>query len=93
MQWPAVVGVQDAPGLDMGDGALDRRAEAGDPGIEFLLPVQQFPACRFLIRGEVIGALVAFIRDDAEGSGENALGRGLPQRPPYRGRGRAADRK
>lgn len=38
---PAVVGVQDAPAPYAGDGALDWRAQVGDPGIVFLLPVER----------------------------------------------------
>src|SRR5260370_37922409 len=49
---PPVIGVENTPGLDMSDRSLDSGAQAVYLGIEFLLPVKQFPAWRLLKRGD-----------------------------------------
>jgi len=49
VQWSAVVGVQDAPGLEVGDGLLDVVADPVDGGVELDLPVQETSKGCFLI--------------------------------------------
>jgi len=43
----AVVGVQDSPGLEVGDGAFDPVADLVDRGVELLLPVEELTAGSF----------------------------------------------
>ena len=45
----------------MSDRALDRRTQPIYLGIEFLLPVKQFPALRLLKRGDEACALIALV--------------------------------
>src|ERR1019366_2281602 len=42
-EWPPVVGVENAPGLDVGDCALDWGAQAAHVRVELLLPFKQVP--------------------------------------------------
>jgi hypothetical protein len=63
---PPVIGVENTPGFEMSDRALDRGTQSTHLGIEFLLPVKQFPALRLLKRGDEARALVALVADPAE---------------------------
>src|ERR1035441_5667902 len=48
-EWPPVVGVENAPGLDVGDCALDWGAQAAHVRVELLLPFKQVPDLRKLV--------------------------------------------
>jgi len=50
-EWPTVIGVENTPGLEMSDRALDGSAQPVDLYVEFYLPVKQFSASRFLELG------------------------------------------
>ena len=58
----------------MSDRALDRRTQLIYLGIEFLLPVKQFPALRLLKRGDEARALIALVADPAESSRHDIRG-------------------
>ena len=64
--------MKNTPGFEMSDRALDRCAQLAYLGVEFLLPVKQFPALRLLERGDEARALVTFVADPAVG-GRNAI--------------------
>src|SRR5262249_33116694 len=59
----AVVGVEDTPGFDVGDGSLDHVPNLVDLSVEFLLPVQKLTASRFLDRRDHVVTDVALIAD------------------------------
>ena len=63
---PPVIGVENTPGFEMSDSALNWGAQLIHLGIEFLLPVKQFPALRLLDRGDEARALIALVADPAE---------------------------
>jgi len=67
-EWPPVIGVENAPGFEMSDRALDRGAQPVYLCIEFLLPVKQLPALRLLERCYEARALIALVADPAGGS-------------------------
>ena len=71
---PPVIGVENSPGFEMSDRALDGRTQPIYLGIEFLLPVKQFPALRLLKRGDEARALIAFVADPAESSRHDIFG-------------------
>ncbi len=58
----------------MSDRALDGRTQPIYLGIEFLLPVKQFPALRLLKRGNEARALIALVADPAESSRHDICG-------------------
>ena len=58
----------------MSDRALDRGAQLVYLGVEFLLPVKQFPALRLLKRGDEVRALIAFVADPAVGGSNDICG-------------------
>src|ERR1017187_8030473 len=66
-EWPPVVGVENAPGLDVGDCALDWGAQAAHVRVELLLPFKQVPVLWFLDRRDVTGSLISLVADTAEG--------------------------
>src|SRR5712691_10220636 len=57
----------------MSDLTLDRGAKLIYLGVEFLLPVKQLPALRFLKRGNELRTLIALVADSAVG-GRNDIG-------------------
>jgi len=59
---PAVVGVQDSPGLDVGDNAFDGGAESVDDRVIGLAVVAEFGAWRFLGRADDLASLGGFKR-------------------------------
>src|SRR5664279_2014819 len=59
----AVVGMQDSPGLDVGDNAFDGRAESVDDRVIGLAVVAEFGAWRFLGRADDLASLVALVAD------------------------------
>jgi len=63
--------VENTPGFEVSDRALDWRTQPIYLGIEFLLPVKQFPALRLLKRGDEARALIAFVANPAESSRHN----------------------
>ena len=67
-EWPPVIGVENAPGFEMSDRALDRGAQPVYLCIEFLLPVKQLPALRLLERCYEARALIALVADPAGGA-------------------------
>src|SRR5229473_8597939 len=71
-EWPPVIGVENTPGFEMSNRALDRGTQPVYLGIEFLLPVKQFPASRLLKRGDEARALIALVADPA-GSGRHDI--------------------
>ena len=71
---PPVIGVENTPGFEMSDCALNWGAQPIYLGIEFLLPVKQFPALRLLKRGDEARALIALVADPAEGSRHDICG-------------------
>src|SRR5271165_3325186 len=73
-EWPPVIGVENTPGFEMSDRALDWSTQPIHLGIEFLLPVKQFPALRLLKRGDEARALVALVADPAEGGRHDICG-------------------
>ena len=58
----------------MSDRALDWGTQPIYLGIEFLLPVKQFPALRLLKRGDEARALIALVADPAESSRHDICG-------------------
>jgi hypothetical protein len=64
---PPVIGMNNTPGFEMSDRALDRGAQLVYLGVEFLLPVQQLPALRLLERGDEVRALITLVADPAVG--------------------------
>ena len=58
----------------MSDRALNWGAQLIHLGIEFLLPVKQFPALRLLKRGDEARALIALVADPAESSRHDICG-------------------
>ena len=71
---PPVIGVENTPGFEMSDCALNWGAQPIYLGIEFLLPVKQFPALRLLKRGDEARALIALVADPAESSRHDICG-------------------
>ena len=74
-----VIGVENTPGFEMSDRALDWGTQPIHLGIEFLLPVKQFPALRLLKRGDKARTLVALVADPAESSRHDIGGLLSPQ--------------
>src|ERR1035437_8279508 len=62
-EWPPVTGVENTPGFEVSDRALDGRTQPIYLGIEFLLPVKQFPALGLLERGDEARALITLVAD------------------------------
>src|SRR6266478_3105688 len=60
-EWPPVIGVENTPGFEMSDRALDRGAQLVYLCVEFLLPVKQFTVLRLLERGDEARALIALV--------------------------------
>src|SRR5271165_6717755 len=60
-EWPPVIGVENTPGFEMSDRALDRGTQPIYLGVEFLLPVKQFPASRLLKRGDEARAMISAV--------------------------------
>jgi hypothetical protein len=58
--------VENTPGFEVSDRALYGRTQPIYLGIEFLLPVKQFPALRLLKRGDEARALITLVADPAE---------------------------
>src|ERR1035438_2212643 len=73
-EWPPVIGVENTPGFEVSDRTLDWRTQPVYLGIEFLLPVKQFPALRLLKRGDEARALIALVADPAESSCHDIFG-------------------
>jgi len=71
---PPVIGVENTPGFEMSDRALDRGAQLVHLRIEFLLPVKQSTAARLLEWGDEASALIALIADPAESSRNDICG-------------------
>ena len=60
--------MENAPGLDVRDCALDWGTQAAHVRVELLLPFKQVPVLRFLDRRDVTGALISLVAYTAEGS-------------------------
>src|ERR1035441_9895820 len=73
-EWPPVIGVENTPGFEVSDRALDGRTQPIYLGIEFLLPVKQFPALRLLKRGDEARALITLVADPAESGRHDICG-------------------
>jgi hypothetical protein len=71
---PPVIGMENSPGFEVSDRALDWRTQSIYLRIEFLLPVKQFPALRLLKRGDEARALIAFVADPTESSRHDIFG-------------------
>ena len=54
--------MENAPGFEVGDRALDRCAQPAHPGVEFLLPVEQFPELRLLDWRNIAGTLEDYLK-------------------------------
>jgi len=66
--------MKNTPGFEMSDRALDRGAQLVYLGVEFLLPVKQFPALRLLEGGNEIRALITLVADPAVGGRNDICG-------------------
>src|ERR1700750_112007 len=71
---PPVIGMKNTPGFEMSNRALDRGAQLVYLDVEFLLPIKQLSALRFLKRGNEVRALVTFVADPAVGGRNDICG-------------------
>src|SRR5229473_2693846 len=68
---PPIIGVENAPRLDVSDCTLDWSTQAAHVRVECLLPFKQFPALGFLYRGYVSRSLISFVANAAECCGDD----------------------
>lgn len=68
VEWASIIGVEDAPGFEVGDSAFDRGADAVDLCVELVIGVGERAVFAAFAWGEKFGSDIAFIGDGIDGS-------------------------
>ncbi|MDP9793725.1 hypothetical protein J2S43_002237 [Catenuloplanes nepalensis] len=61
LQWAAVVGMHDSPGLEVGDHLFNNPPNLVDLSIVFLLPLLKIPSLGLLVWSEHVVADISFV--------------------------------